>query len=208
MGWENEAVWEFSIHAHSPVHPLRCLSPGNTYRTAVCSDVPCVALSYNWLSGNANISLPCPLIGLTHLCVCWFASPAVTFLCYKYLQSLFNSLKVILNSQEFVHWQPWLAWAQPVCCPVFWPVISSPLLWCLHIFATQALTLSLRSPASKANLSTPPFISPSDVIFFLQMQQWPSLPYIQINTSPPADVFNTVSSASLLGFFLLWLFFF
>lgn len=35
---------------HSPVHFLRFSSSGNTYRTAVCSDAVCVALSYNWLS--------------------------------------------------------------------------------------------------------------------------------------------------------------
>lgn len=81
--------------------------------------------------------------------------------------------------------------------------MSSALLWCPHVSASQALTLSSFSPVSKSNPSTSLFIPPSNVIFFLQMQQWPSQPHIQINTSPPVDVFNTMFSASPpLGFFL------
>lgn len=67
---------------HSPVHPLRF--SGNTYRTGVCSDAVCVALSYSRLSVKMLTCLSTSLFDSTNtsFCVVSLTFSTVASLCF------------------------------------------------------------------------------------------------------------------------------
>lgn len=78
----------------------------------------------------------------------------------------------------------------------------------LHATTSPALTFSIFAPLLPWNPSPSPRLTSHHPHHFLyRWQQRSPLPHVQINTSPSADVFNTLPSVPPLGFLSsLWLF--
>lgn len=209
----NEAVWLFLRHAHSPAHLLRCFPlatpPGRlsvlmqcvafVSELAVCKKKKKKCLHVSRLTLDWINTFVWTLTSFFHCCLLM-----LLLSCHFHFSSVISVLYCLPLSVRFfslaacVGMKAGLSVVLPInLCAAFLQCVCAA---CPSLPSKNLLILPPWFQELPFHLSTHyPILSLS---FSYRWQQWAPFPYIQINTSPSADVFNTMPSVSP------WLFFF